>query len=461
MAAEWTKLWSVRSTMWTLVATVVAVVGLCALGTGTVNPSEIIDDPTRRSLIGIFLGQLIFGVLGVLVMSAEYGTGTIRATLSAVPRRPVVLSAKVVVFGAVAVVVSEILAFTAFAVGQAILSAKHAVGSSAAVAQRAQQLGVKVPHDIQAALSSSGSASLGQAGVLRAVVGAGLYLAVLGLMALGLATIIRHTAGAISAFVGVVLVLPLIVQALPDVDQQRRGPLPTGQHRPGHVLHPRSARSHRAGFQPVDGLRPPRVVHRGDPRVRLLGPGPPRRLTVTGGSLASGSDDTIFRCPLQQNRYRRPMEPDRVAKELNDPTAQELLNCASKSVQRLRPQRSGFIAVDRKGECVRRVVRDGQLWGSLRHRRPIPDRLRDRMLQPAVQDGAPDSQDVLGSACLGVVDQAIGIRPTSRGSPLTCSTVPARERRWRSIRSCRVDSAGRPTSTRVRCTSHRLTRLPR
>ncbi len=214
MAAEWTKLWSVRSTMWTLVATVVAVVGLCALGTGTITPSEIIDDPTRRSLIGIFLGQLIFGVLGVLVMSAEYGTGTIRATLSAIPRRPVVLTAKVVVFGTVAVVVSEILAFSAFAVGQAILSAKHAVGSKAAAAQRAQQLGVKIPHNIAAVLST-GSASLGQPGVLRAVVGAGLYLAVLGLLALGLATIIRHTAGAISAFVGVVLVLPLIVQALP------------------------------------------------------------------------------------------------------------------------------------------------------------------------------------------------------------------------------------------------------
>jgi ABC-2 type transport system permease protein len=214
MAAEWTKFWSVRSTMWTLVATGVAVVGLCALSTGTVSPSDIIEDPTRRSLIGIFLGQLIFGVLGVLVMSAEYGTGTIRATLSAVPRRPVVLTAKIVVFGAVAVVVSEILAFTAFAIGQAILSAKNAVGSSAAITERAQQLGVKVPHGVNVALSS-GSASLGQPGVVRAVVGAGLYLAMLGLLALGLATIIRHTAGAISAFVVVVLVLPLIVQALP------------------------------------------------------------------------------------------------------------------------------------------------------------------------------------------------------------------------------------------------------
>jgi ABC-2 type transport system permease protein len=214
IAAEWTKLWSVRSTLWTLVATGLAVVGLCALSTGTVSPSDIIDDPTRRSLVGIFLGQLIFGVLGVLVMSAEYGTGTIRATLSAIPRRPLVLTAKVLVFGMVAVVVSEILAFSAFAIGQAILSAKHAVGTSAAVAQRAQQLGVKVPHNIQGLLST-GSASLGQPGVLRAVIGGGLYLAVLGLLALGLATIIRHTAGAISTFVGIVLVLPLIVEALP------------------------------------------------------------------------------------------------------------------------------------------------------------------------------------------------------------------------------------------------------
>src|SRR5947209_1028416 len=102
MAAEWTKLWTVRSTMWTLVATGIAVIGLSALSTGTISAHDIIEDPTRRSLIGIFLGQLIFGVLGVLVISAEYGTGTIRATLSAVPRRPVVLGAKIAVFGAVA-----------------------------------------------------------------------------------------------------------------------------------------------------------------------------------------------------------------------------------------------------------------------------------------------------------------------------------------------------------------------
>lgn len=215
MSAEWTKLWSVRSTMWTLVATGIAVVGLATLSTGARSATDIVDDPTRLSLIGIFLGQLIFGVLGVLVISAEYGTGTIRATLSAVPRRPVVLLAKVLVFGAVALVVSEVFTFIAFGVGQAILSAKHAVGPSAAIAQHAHQLGLKVPPKLKGLLPTTGSASLGQPGVLRAVIGAGLYLAVLGLLALGLGTIIRHTAGAIAAFAGVVLVLPLIVQALP------------------------------------------------------------------------------------------------------------------------------------------------------------------------------------------------------------------------------------------------------
>ncbi len=158
--------------------------------------------------------------------------------------------------------VSEVLAFSAFALGQAILSAKHAVGTKAAVTQRAQQLGVKIPHSIQGLLTN-GSASLGQAGVLRAVVGAGLYLAVLGLLALGLATIIRHTAGAISAFVGVVLVLPLIVEALPaDLSNAVARYLPANiglvmfstQGVPDRVV---------SAFSPWTGFRPPGALHRG------------------------------------------------------------------------------------------------------------------------------------------------------------------------------------------------------
>jgi ABC-2 type transport system permease protein len=198
LRSEWTKLRTVRSTMWTLAITVVVGIGISALATGEVRshwatmplPTRLSFDPTRTSLTPLLFCQLAIGVLGVLVMSAEYGTGTIRATFSAAPRRLHVLVAKVVAFGVVTLVVSEITAFLSFFVGQAMLTApaRHA------------------------ALSTPGT--------LRAVAGTGLYLCAIGLFALGLATIIRHTAGAISAFVGILLVLPIIVQALPQSIQQ-------------------------------------------------------------------------------------------------------------------------------------------------------------------------------------------------------------------------------------------------
>jgi ABC-2 type transport system permease protein len=194
LRSEWTKLRSVRSTMWTLGITVVLGIGVSVLATAetrahwlTTSPGNRQGfDPISTSLIGVFIGQFAIGILGVLVMSAEYGTGTIRATLSAAPRRPLVLVAKVIVFGVVALIVAEVVSFLAFLVGQALLTAP-------------------APH-----------ATLSSPGALRAVVGSGLYVGVLGLFSLGLAAIIRHTAGAISAFVGILLVLPLIVQALPS-----------------------------------------------------------------------------------------------------------------------------------------------------------------------------------------------------------------------------------------------------
>src|SRR5579872_4324776 len=142
-------------------------------------------DPTSVSLTGYFVGQLALGVLGVLTVSAEYGTGSIRSTFAAIPRRPLVLLAKVLVFGAVALVVAEVVSFAAFFIGQALLS------------------------------GSAPTASLAQPGVVRAVAGGGLYLTVLGLLALGLAAIIRHTAAAITTFVGVLLIVPLVVSAFP------------------------------------------------------------------------------------------------------------------------------------------------------------------------------------------------------------------------------------------------------
>ena len=191
--SEWTKLRTVRSTLWTIGVIVVLGIGLSAIATAettshwaTSPESHLGFDPTQTSLIGVAFAQLVIGILGVLVVSAEYGTGTIRATLSAAPRRTRVLVAKSAVFGALALVVSEAVSFISYFLGQSLLTGA-------------------TPHT-----------TLGDPGALRAVVGSGLYLCVLGLFALGLGTIIRHTAGAISAFVAALLVLPLIVAALPS-----------------------------------------------------------------------------------------------------------------------------------------------------------------------------------------------------------------------------------------------------
>ena len=194
LSSEWTKLTSVRSTVWTLVITAIAGVGIGALVTSAQAArfstrslaARLAFDPTRSSLSGMLFAQLAIGILGVLVVSAEYSTGTIRATFSAVPRRPMVLVAKVLLFAVVAFAVGEIVSFSAFFLGQHILSGK------------------------------TPTASLSDPTAARAVVSAGLYLTAIGLLALGVATIIRHTAAAISAFVGVLFILPIIANVLPS-----------------------------------------------------------------------------------------------------------------------------------------------------------------------------------------------------------------------------------------------------
>jgi ABC-2 type transport system permease protein len=189
--SEWTKLRTVRSTIWSSVLIVVLGVGLSVLATAETRAHWIHNthhnfDPTRLSLIGVDVAQLVIGVLGVLVITGEYGTGTIRATFSAAPRRPMVLVAKVAVFTLAALVLSEVVAFASFFLGQAMLTAPAT------------------------------HATLSTPGALRAVIGSGLYICVIGLIALGLGLIIRHTAGAIGAFVGVLLIFPIIVSALPQ-----------------------------------------------------------------------------------------------------------------------------------------------------------------------------------------------------------------------------------------------------
>jgi ABC-2 type transport system permease protein len=194
LRSEWTKLRTVRSTYWTLVAAAVSMIGLslivCAVfaaqNAKLSAKTRASFNPVTSSLAGIFLAELAIAVLGVLVITSEYGSGMIRATFSAVPQRLTVLGAKAAVFAGVTLVVTTAGAFIAFFAGQAILSTNG--------------LGV----------------GLGSPGALRTVIGTGLYLAVLGLLALGLGTIIRKTAGAITAVFGILFVLPALASLLPS-----------------------------------------------------------------------------------------------------------------------------------------------------------------------------------------------------------------------------------------------------
>jgi ABC-2 type transport system permease protein len=187
---EWLKLRSVRSTWWTLLVFAAGMIGLAVLVMihqhwAVMSAADRVSfDPTNDSYAGLAIGQLALGVLGVLAVTSEFSSGMIRATFAAVPRRPLVLAAKAAIVAAVTLVAGEILAFVAFAVGEAVLKNP-------------------APH-----------ASLGQPGVLRAVLMAGAYPALIALIGLGLGALIRHTAGAISAVVGVLFVLPLILVPL-------------------------------------------------------------------------------------------------------------------------------------------------------------------------------------------------------------------------------------------------------
>ena len=199
LRSEYCKLRTVRSTVWTLTAAVASNVGVAALlaifvsGRLSAHQKATID-VVRLTLGGLHLSQVAIGVLGVLVISSEYSTGQIRATLSAVPRRRLVLAAKTAVFTAVSLVVGTASSFGAYLVFQALRSG----------------------HGL--------SASLGDPGVLRAVTGGGLYLGVIGLFGLGLGAIIRSSAGAIAALLGAMFVPPLLSDLLPHSWQTTIGP---------------------------------------------------------------------------------------------------------------------------------------------------------------------------------------------------------------------------------------------
>jgi ABC-type transport system involved in multi-copper enzyme maturation permease subunit len=188
---EWRKLRTLRSTWYILALFAAGMIGLAVLALSHEDYAQMSAadrtsfDPTHDSTFtGLLLGQLLAGVLGVLTVTSEFSSGMIRATFAAVPRRPLVLAAKAAVLGTVTLAAGEVLAFAAFLAGQAVLLAP-------------------APH-----------ATLGQPGVLRAVLMAGAYPALIALIGLGLGAVIRHTAGAICAVVAVLFLLPLVITPL-------------------------------------------------------------------------------------------------------------------------------------------------------------------------------------------------------------------------------------------------------
>jgi ABC-2 type transport system permease protein len=191
MRAEWTKLRTQPSAYWALLATVVLFVGfgigysLLRVARPPRGAAIASFDPAAISLSGVQLAQIAVGALGVLLVTSEYATGLVRTTFAAVPRRLPALWGKAVMLAAAITVVSLPAAFAAFGGGQSILSRRH----------------LSVP--------------LGHPGVARAVIGCALYLAVIGLLGLGLGALIRNAAGGIAVLFGLLYGLPLTAGFLP------------------------------------------------------------------------------------------------------------------------------------------------------------------------------------------------------------------------------------------------------
>lgn len=199
--SEWYKFASLRSSWITLAAAAVVLIGFGVLaaavaagdvqpqrpGGGAGNGAAVAGlDPTSLSLAGASLAQVILGILGVLLVTGEYSSGMIRASLAAVPRRLPVLWAKAVVIGVVSVVAAVPSAFGAFLIGQRVLG-------------------------------DGANASLSDTGVLRAVLGTGLYLAAIALLGVAIGALLRNAAASIGVLFVLLLVAPgLLGLVLPD-----------------------------------------------------------------------------------------------------------------------------------------------------------------------------------------------------------------------------------------------------
>ncbi|MFF8465668.1 ABC transporter permease subunit [Streptomyces griseus] len=190
VASEWTKIRSVRATVWTL-GVMVALMLTVGLGTALLLAADsgggMPDEPVLAlGFFGVLLGSICVITLGVLTIGSEYGTGMIRTTLTACPSRGRVLAAKAIVFAALAFAVTTVTAAVVAVLQTLIL----------------------------------GGAPASADDWLRGTVGVGLYLAALGLLSLGVGAIVRHSAGAITIMIGVVL-LPLVLALFMFADRLR------------------------------------------------------------------------------------------------------------------------------------------------------------------------------------------------------------------------------------------------
>ena len=188
--SEWTKIRSVRSTFWTLVITLVLGAGLAVLvafgstrSGGDAFNSDF--DPTASSLSGLFFGQLSIGVLAVMAITSEYSTGMIRTSLWAVPRRRLLVLCKLVIIAVVAFFAGLLTALIGFFAAYPIYSSKHV------------------------------EAHLGDPGVLRALIGGGLFVSLIAVLAFGIGALVRSTPAGITSLVGLLFIVPIITAFLP------------------------------------------------------------------------------------------------------------------------------------------------------------------------------------------------------------------------------------------------------
>jgi hypothetical protein len=192
LASEWTKFWSLRSTWITLTVSVVLLVAIGVIAAASYapdagqGPSGTSFDAVSLALVGTTFAALAVGVLGVLMSAGEYTTGMIRSTLTAVPTRIPVLGAKSLLAGGITLVAMTAGVFASFFIGSPL-------------------------HN-----SAVADLGLGDAGVLRALVGGGLYLALVAVFGVALGALIRSSAGGIAVLAGLLLILPGLIGLLPD-----------------------------------------------------------------------------------------------------------------------------------------------------------------------------------------------------------------------------------------------------